>query len=73
LGLSSTLGSLMRRDECRRGVFDRAGEGQRVWRRAGNDVILVLCGRSSGEVPRTAGRTAMVWSNSGNGMGEQGM
>jgi hypothetical protein len=41
--------SFMRRDERRRGGFDRAGEGQWVWRRAGNDVIFVLRGRSSGE------------------------
>jgi hypothetical protein len=32
----------MCRDERRRGGFDRAGEGQWVWRRAGNDAILVL-------------------------------
>jgi hypothetical protein len=32
----------MCRDERRRGGFDRAGEGQWVWRRAGNDTILVL-------------------------------
>jgi hypothetical protein len=43
----------MRRDERRRGGFDRAEEGQWVWRQAGNDVILVLRGRSSGGVPRT--------------------
>jgi hypothetical protein len=42
----------MCRDERRWG-FDRAGEGQWVWRRAGNGVILVLRGRSSGGVPRT--------------------
>jgi hypothetical protein len=32
----------MCRDERRRGGFDRAGEGQWVWRRAGNNTILVL-------------------------------
>jgi hypothetical protein len=32
----------MCRDERRRGGFDRGGEGQWVWRRAGNDVILML-------------------------------
>jgi hypothetical protein len=32
----------MCRDERRRGGFDPPGEGQWVWRRAGNDVILVL-------------------------------
>lgn len=28
---------------------------------------------SSGEAPRTAGWTAMAWSNSGDGVSEQGM
>jgi hypothetical protein len=32
----------MCRDERRRRGFDRAEEGQWVWRRAGNDAILVL-------------------------------
>jgi hypothetical protein len=39
----------MCRDERRRGGFDRAEEGQWVWRRAGNDAILVL---RSTELPR---------------------
>jgi hypothetical protein len=46
----------MRRDERQRG-FNRAGEGQWVWRRAGNDMILVQRGRSSGGVPRTPAMT----------------
>jgi hypothetical protein len=28
---------------------------------------------NSGEAPRTAGQTAMAWSNSGDDVGEQGM
>jgi hypothetical protein len=41
--------------------------------RAGNDGIVVLRGRSSGGASRTAGRTASTWTNSGDGVGEQGV
>jgi hypothetical protein len=40
---------------------------------SGMGAIVVLRGRSSGEAPRTAGRTATAWANSGEGVGEQGV
>jgi hypothetical protein len=39
----------------------------------GTGAIVVLCGRSSGGAPRTAGRTTMAWTNSGDGVCEQGV
>ena len=49
----------MRRDERRRGGFDRVQEGQWVWRRAENDAVVDRRrGTNSGEAPRTPGQTA---------------
>jgi hypothetical protein len=39
----------------------------------GTGAIVVLCERSSDGAPRTARRTTTVWTNSGDGMGEQGV
>jgi hypothetical protein len=41
--------------------------------RAGNDVIVVLRGRSSGGAPRTMGRTMTAWTNTDDVVGEQGV
>jgi hypothetical protein len=69
----------MCRDKRRRGCFDHAGEGQWVWRRAGNDAILVLCstelrrGSTDGERRTDAVRPAMSFTTARCTRCEQGL
>ena len=69
----------MCRDERRRGGFDRVGEGQWVWRREGNDAILVLRstelrrGSTDGERRTDAVSPAMSFTTASCARREQGL